>query len=315
VACNAANLDVGNFLLLESEGETLIKRLTLGETTDLEAFTNSKDCVLRWRDLFVATLSLTKPMSDTFSKQVYFPLKDSYHLLSPLFASSLNQRIVEKLDDARFGDIQKEARDFKKKEKYSSTLSLSYPQTSIHSFGGTNAQNISKLNHKKGFPRFCSAPPSWKSQRNISLNHADSFWRYYGRQVKSVILKIKAFITQYKETTSNMKLRSLRAALLDEAVDIFFECIATVRDQNAAPGWSDSSKLVHCECLLLDSANTDVDFQNIRAEGAWREELVERYARWMSKQLSDKTTTMADSESEEFSAVLTERIRCVKDYF
>ncbi|MFM9785779.1 type I-F CRISPR-associated protein Csy1, partial [Streptomyces scabiei] len=84
--------------------------------------------------------------SHKLAKQVYFPVGNDYHLLCPLFATSLAQVLHEKLVASRFGEEAKAARDAHKAGKWHPQPDVRYPDMAEMHFGGTKPQNISALN-------------------------------------------------------------------------------------------------------------------------------------------------------------------------
>ncbi|NOQ77484.1 MAG: hypothetical protein GQ475_06830 [Methylococcaceae bacterium] len=95
-------------------------------------------------------------------KQVYFPVKKDYHLLSILYPSPLMHELRYRITEMQFSEIAKLARKDKKENKYNETpISDIYNLTKI-GFGGANKQNISVLNNKHGgdFYLLSSVPPT-----------------------------------------------------------------------------------------------------------------------------------------------------------
>lgn len=53
----------------------------------------------QWIKGFQAALQDKQPSSHEKSKQLYFPVNDDYHLLSPLYATSMAQQLSDKLKE------------------------------------------------------------------------------------------------------------------------------------------------------------------------------------------------------------------------
>ncbi len=94
VVGNAAALDVASLLQLEQNGESLIAVIARGDSSALQPFAESENQLSEWMNGFQQVLIPKELSSHTLAKQLYFPVGDNeYHLLSPLFASSLVQEL------------------------------------------------------------------------------------------------------------------------------------------------------------------------------------------------------------------------------
>ncbi|WP_458399244.1 type I-F CRISPR-associated protein Csy1 [Mailhella sp.] len=95
VVGNAAALDVYKFLSLEAAGKSLLLRAFEDDPVFLAAL-GAGDEALAWFESFRQMTASSSPSSHTLAKQIYWPLGDGgYHLLSPLFPSSLVQQVYE----------------------------------------------------------------------------------------------------------------------------------------------------------------------------------------------------------------------------
>ncbi|VFS89954.1 CRISPR type I-F/YPEST-associated protein Csy1 [Raoultella planticola] len=61
-------------------------------TDRFAAFTDDAAQLDEWISGFSSALNTGEPTSHKLAKQSYFPVKEGYHLLSPLFATSLVSR-------------------------------------------------------------------------------------------------------------------------------------------------------------------------------------------------------------------------------
>ncbi|MCV5473018.1 type I-F CRISPR-associated protein Csy1, partial [Escherichia coli] len=92
-----------------------------------------------------------------------FPVDDGYHLLCPLFSSSLAQVMYEKLTAMRFSEESKAIRDAHKAGKWHSQPDIRFPNLAEMHYGGGNQQNISLLNIARVGRVWLlpSMPPTW----------------------------------------------------------------------------------------------------------------------------------------------------------
>jgi CRISPR-associated protein Csy1 len=84
------------------------------------------------------------------AKQGYFPVGDDYHLLSPLFATSLVHAMHQKMIAFRFGDEVKAIWKARREKTWHPTPLTLFPDSAEMHFGGTKPQNISYLNSVRG---------------------------------------------------------------------------------------------------------------------------------------------------------------------
>lgn len=295
VSGNAAALDVAKFLLLQVDGTSLIERLVQGEIEDLLPFAENPEQAEQWREAFSKVVAVAVPISDTLSKQVYFPVtqevgKQSYHVLCPLYPSSLAAEVAKRIELTRFSEEAKEIRETRRKRQFHNKADTSYPRISKQHFGGTKPQNISLLNSSRGFPLLNSEPPVWTSQdKPPSLRGKDALWSLLTRRARTPLQLLRNFIVRNKHRSSNLNLREERKELVDQVVDCFVLLTEEYRARQE-PGWSSDTDLDRSEKFLLDPQNPDPNFQSERSLGLWQEQVAERFATWFNSRLSTKFT-------------------------
>jgi len=102
---NAAVLDVAKLLQTRAEGgDSLLASLKRGDHSALAAFTDDVVQLNEWVAGFTHAFTPGEPASHKLAKQGYFPVGDDYHLISPLFATSLAHAMHQKMVSLRFGD-------------------------------------------------------------------------------------------------------------------------------------------------------------------------------------------------------------------
>ena len=95
-------------------------------------------------------------------KQVYFPVDDGYHLLSILTASGIMFKLKERINNIRFSDQVKQAREAKRKSELDEQGFSELYDLSVMGYGGAHPKNISVLNkdnHGETY-LFQSLPPT-----------------------------------------------------------------------------------------------------------------------------------------------------------
>ncbi|MDF5867093.1 type I-F CRISPR-associated protein Csy1 [Pseudomonas aeruginosa] len=186
VVGNAAALDVFKFLSLQYQGKNLLNWLTEDSAEAVQALSDNAEQAREWRQAFIGITAVKgAPASHSLAKQLYFPLPGSgYHLLAPLFPTSLVHHVHALLREARFGDAAKAAREARSRQESWPHGFSEYPNLAIQKFGGTKPQNISQLNSER-YGENCllpSLPPHWQRQdQRAPIRHSSVFEHDFGR--------------------------------------------------------------------------------------------------------------------------------------
>lgn len=300
----AADMPVHAFLSLDFDGKTMLE-LALSKDPDfLAALTDDQNDAEKWASQFSGVVSSkNNAVSSTLMRQVYFPAKnEKYHLLSPLFPSSLAHYVYNSITEARFSKESVNARMAWKKREYDSLGFKVYPDLVMQKFGGSNPRNFGQFNHERHGISYLlpSLPPIWSS-RDIPLPlRVNSVFKYHFlrfRQVRSLTRELKEFLENVQDY-NNVNIRRKRAAMVDSIIDELVQYTAIV--QNTSPGWTKKTEchLDEYEQLWLDPERGRIDEEFICRydAGEWREIIRARFARWLNRRLSGKKTPMGDPE-------------------
>ena len=300
VVGSAAALDVYKFLRLTHEGQNLLA-LSVRQAPDLAAALSSDASEAQtWMQAFAGLLQAKgQPTSHSLAKQLYWPavwgaetnaLDDtSYHLLEPLYASALAQRVYEQVQAERFGETAKEAREAKKQVVFHAHPVRFYPDMAIQKIGGSNAQNISQLNSQRRSNNYllASVPPQWVSQPLKPLLNTDSMFGRYGRraEVKTelrVLLKLLKTDPPPTLPTRNRRAQHVNALLLE-----LLQFTTELRELE--PGWVAQSecklKAQHAFWLDPDGAAQQAHAQNQAPPTDVLNVVSEDFALWFNHQL------------------------------
>lgn len=319
VVGSAAALDVYKFLKLEHEGQSLLM-LALAQDEDFACALS--DDVKEGRAWMSAFAGLTeprgRPASHTLAKQLYWLVGDdvhddaAFHLLAPLYASSLAHRVYEVLQDDRFSEASKAAREAKKLHAYSERPVREYPQMAIQQLGGTQPQNISQLNSERRGQNhlLASLPPVWRSVELKPLLNSNSMYPRFARRpaVKAALRELLEFLKT--DPTRNLATRNRRAALVMDVVDEFLQFTAELRNLDA--GWSLTAdcKLPEVQARWLDPDGwaQDDDINSRPPPTDVPERISESFANWLNDQLREPLP-MGDPEFLKWRKVMWEAIK------
>jgi len=244
---NAKYSSEASLVMLEVGGETLLDCLRRGDSSPLEPFAKSSDQLKSWMERFTK-IEPKKPPSAHRAKQIFFPLDDgSYHLLAPLFSSSLCHYFYENInsEEAKMAKIK---------------------------IGGSNSQNVSFLNSKrKGTVYLFNAePPERKDLKKPPLTEK-IFWRDFFRDIRE---KLREYIEFIKKERGNNRKFGLESK--DLRLKIYHDLFENVENiYRFEPGWSKNSSLDEAFRFWLDPRNEE--FEDADADTDWKEIIAERF--------------------------------------
>ena len=306
VVGNAAALDVYKLLKLEVNGRSLLTALLAQDSDALAALHTDPAQAQALRDAFV---SLTQPRAEgpsshTLAKQLYWltgtdACDDShYTLLAPLYATSLAHAVHAQVQEDRFGEANKAARQARRERKMHDGVFHDYPGLAVQNMGGTKPQNISQLNSERRGVNYLlsSLPPQWKASAvRLPVHAASVFDRLFiaRPEVRRAVRALRVFLESNPD--ANLATRERREELLDALVDELVSLAAELQ-QILPPGWSRDDErfadLHRSEQLWLDPLRAEqpdeADFAREWLQMDWPAAVGQRFANWLNAQLRGK---------------------------
>lgn len=331
VTGNAAALDVFRLLKRPHKGQSLLSLLTQYDSAALQALSEDAEQASQWAQAFVGILEgKGGPASHTLAKQLYFPLADDiYHLLAPLFPTTLVHGVHLRLQEDRFSEAAKAARKAKQDKQQHSHGFSDYPNMVVRKMGGSNPQGVSQLNSERGGANYllASVPPVWKDQGMQPPLRMPSVFGKRGvigrdRTVYLIAKALRPFLESVADVDNNMHIRDKRAemvqAIIDRVLDIATEL------QCLSGGWSadPTCKLSWAQKQWLDSYAIEAAQAAYETQAAvmgaadsafavpepteWREKVAEDFARWLNATISTDKIRMGDAEFVEWKHTFLE---------
>ena len=306
VVGNAAALDVYKLLKLEVNGRSLLTALLAQDADALAALHTDPAQAQALRDAFV---SLTQPRAEgpsshTLAKQLYWltgtdACDDAhYTLLAPLYATSLAHAVHAQVQEDRFGEANKAARQARRERKVHDGVFHDYPGLAVQNMGGTKPQNISQLNSERRGMNYLlsSLPPKWKVNAQRFPTHADSvFTRYFDS--RPLVRQTVKTLRRYLESNPNpvKDTRDHRKELVDMLVDEMVNMAAELQHA-LPPGWTLDdprfSALNEDEQTWLDALRAELpeedDFANRWLAMEWPDAIGTRFGNWLNARLEGK---------------------------
>ena len=290
VVGNAAALDVYKLLKLTHQGRSLLD-LAIAADADLGAALSADPILAQaWMAAYAGLAApRDKAASHSQAKQIYWPIGDNphddagYHLLAPLYPTSLVHRVYLALQDDRFSDAAKAAREARKAGELHQRPVREYPNLAIQSLGGTKPQNISQLNSERRGDNclLASLPPVWKSVDVKPLFGVDSLFKQYSgrKQVRTLAAQLRRFLES--DPAGNLKTRQHRDELVDALIDELMQFNAELGTLDA--GWSASAE---CDLPAAHRAWLDPDGCDPAVDDA-ADRVASDFANWLNGQLRD----------------------------
>lgn len=309
VVGNAAALDVFKFLKTEVEGKRLLEWMQVADVDLQLALSADTETANIWMKAFSSLVRDESSFSShEMAKQLYWlageePVEDSeYHLLQPMFSSALAHVVHADIQDARFGETNKIARQARRDKAPHDAVYRDYRELAVRKLGGTKPQNISQLNSERGGVNYllASLPPQWTDNGRIKLLHVDSVlssFRWFD-EVPEILSALSEFLRS--DPDSIKATREKREALeqaLGQQLAVFAENIR----QSQEPGWTrnPTCQLAYCEKLWLDPERyelpvreshqaEDEQFNSDYTWGDWPDDVAKRFANWLNEYLHKK---------------------------
>lgn len=235
-----------------------------------------------------------QPATHSLAKQIYYFLgAGTYHLLAPLFPSSLAHVVYDSVQTRFSEEVQNARKAFNKDQFYEAGF-YSYPNLVLSKFGGTKPQNISLLNSQRGGKAYLlsSLPPEWHNHNQVVPPlTVKSVMPQFKKRVGSLLYEFKSFLENIPR--NNFDLRKIREDYTQKICDQFIDFAAEF--QALEPGWSaqQNCKLSLYEQFWLDpdrdrDDEVDSEWRLHRQREHWQVEIEQMFAGWLNKNLSGK---------------------------
>ena len=318
---SAAALPLAAFFDFEIDDTTKIRDLILVDNTDFVAsLAGDQSLAKTYQQNFKAALQnvITEPVTDERNKQLLWVTNAyqgedidelNYINIIPLYPSVLTHEMYQRINQLKFSDENKAARDNRFKKTADQQPYISLNNLATVQLGGTKSQNVGRLNNFQSGRNYLlpSLPPI--------LNLADSTFKpsKFANTIfaKSLANKINPIIQDIfyviKSAKNNVEIRDARKEAMDEILKSIFEFANYMRNDLPA-GWTKDSELDECEQFWLDPKRAELpdeeEWSTRRVQTEWHKEIVHRFSRWMNTLLQEKfkdiRTDIADPEHHQW---------------
>ena len=323
---NAAALPLAGFLgiVVDEEKQTRLRDLILSDAPELTGvFASDPGKSDDYQQKLKAALesSLDKPVTNERNKQLLWPMSDTavedgYIATIPLYPSALASALQRKINDARYSEANKAAREQRKKAKGEQMSYVSLPDLAKVKLGGTKPQNISQLNSLQGGRHYLmpSLPPLFERRGfAITKNTKTMFTArlyYYcrvGFSELSGVVKAEKNVVEVRDRRKIDALDSILAEILSIAAHL----------QTQPAGWTKDYKLSWPEKYWLDPGRKDLPNEEAFAEqwekAEWVDSIQSAFAawvnNWLSKRFKNQRDEFGDADYLEWKREMEQAIR------
>ena len=318
---SAAALPLAAFFDFEIDDTTKIRDLILVDNTDFVAsLAGDQSLAKTYQQNFKAALQnvITEPVTDERNKQLLWVTNAyqgedidelNYINIIPLYPSVLTHEMYQRINQLKFSDENKAARDNRFKKTADQQPYISLNNLATVQLGGTKSQNVGRLNNFQSGRNYLlpSLPPI--------LNLADSTFKpsKFANTIfaKSLANKVNPILQDIfyvvKSAKNTVDIRDARKEAMDEILKRIFEFANYMRNDLPA-GWTKDSDLDECEQFWLDPKRAELPDEEQwcarREQTEWHKETIHRFARWMNTLLQEKfkdiRTEIADPEHNQW---------------
>ncbi len=304
---NAAALDVGRLLMqVTHEGKSLADHILANDISPLIPIAETQQQAEQWFEGFKQVFSSDILSSHKLAKQIYWPVADDYHLLSPLFASSFSQAVYDKRKELR--EVQ-----FNKDEAVKSDGYSVFSKLAVQTFGGTKPQNISQLNSQRGGKNYLldARPPTWNTIEKPPLNTESVFLSIYRNKAYKRVKQLQKYLELKFERDSTIEIREYRKSGVDDLIEILLSLAASIHSQPAGWSMSKECQLSLEEQLWLDPKRAELDqgFKEEMEKKEWHDKVAARFSSWLNTMLESNKLAPGDVEHRKWTVLVARQLR------
>ncbi|MPW97819.1 type I-F CRISPR-associated protein Csy1 [Moraxella catarrhalis] len=266
---------------------------------------------------YLNKLLLKKPLgeqTDGKNKQLLFYQQDgNYTCLIPLYPTSITHYVYQKISNVKYSEVNLQARKNRRENKDPAPY-CDIPNLAVTILGGTNSNNVSRLNNIQGGRNYLlpSLPPKISQDREFSLSKfCENF--FDSKTLKYHIQDDFNYVVQVvKDTRNTIDVRDKRKDAIDRLLHTIFG-IAHVL-QNKPAGWSKTYALPLAQKIWLDPYRADLDgeakFADEKTKQEWQKIILQDFASWFNQQLRSTIKELkfdfADAEYNEWQREIEE---------
>lgn len=283
---NGALITISRFLALSKDNKMIIDCILDNDFDFLEGFYLNNGQLEQWKLGLSEIVEARSITSCDKLKALYFPVDYTYadyHLLCPLYATSLAHQIFTDFTQAKYT---------KREDTYieSNKERVSFIDIAYINYGGEHAKNVSMLNANRGGKGylFSCKPPVWTSQNNEFTKQRTIFDRGIIRYRAYESLQFLAdFVARFQKIELSVA-KDDRKKWIIEWINDILQVMTNYADEiifSNDAGWTIDidNKFKQTYRLWLDPYYQNIEFQNTRNQTQWQNTISQDFAKWLAK--------------------------------
>lgn len=305
---NAAALPLASFFnfIVDEEKQLKLRDLLLSDDLRLDScFADDLELSKCYKKQFQQALmgDLTQPETHERNKQLLWANgenaieNDDYTCLIPLYPSSLTYAFYQKVNNNRYSEQNKQARENRNKKTVEQAHYVSINQLATVALGGSKPQNISQLMSAQGGRNYLlpSLPPIMASSHYFKLSTSQTTI-FNDRLVYACRYGLRQLFEVVEARKNVYEVRDSRIEALNIVLQSVLRIASKLQKQQA--GWSKDYQLEMCEKYWLDPKRSllpeEEAFRVEYEKGDWVDEVEHHFALWINRCLQKRFPKIAD---------------------
>lgn len=326
---NAAALPLASFFNI-AIGDYKLRELILENHESLiGCFSQDQSLSANYLAQFKAALDnkIESPLTSELNKQILWPincaqavLDNNYICLVPLYPSALTNHLHRTINNARYSEQNKQARENRKKKTAEQLPYLTMHDLAYIQLGGTKPQNISQLTSSQGGRNYLlpSIPP--KAIKDLNYKVYRKQQSIFNRSLRFYCSEgFKELFSVLAARKNNITIRDRRKDALDLIINTIF-AIANIIQQTKPAGWSKEYALAISEKFWLDPMREDMEdeeeFKALKQQTDWAKEIEHSFSLWVNqilqKEFPEYANELNDPEINEWRKQIREAIKACR---
>jgi CRISPR-associated protein Csy1 len=242
-----------------------------------------------------------------------------YHLLAPLFSTSIAHYVWKIIEEDRFSVDAQDARAARRTRTAYPHGYRTYPDLAIQRVGGANPQNAGQLNMERNGKNYLlpSLPPAWRAERaQVPLYVKSIFDHLFGNRTR--VRRALGAFQEWREgvvaAVDSAPARRMRMGVARELHDELLQFAAELHE--VKPGWSldPGCQLNPEEQCWLDPrrADSDESFAAFCRTNGWEDSVCARYENWLSTRLDVPAVLRSQTEAAHWASFLNEELHMIR---
>lgn len=238
-----------------------------------------------WCNQIKQAYTSQKIRTHVLAKQIYIPVAESYHLVSPMYSSSLAQHIYLAIKEAH--DKDNPARVARKHHQWCEHEAIYFPNIATLGVTKSNHQNVSKLNGERAGQMylFSSLPPKIKHNPNPPKDFKQLKRRFF-YPCKDNLSEIKAllYVVEDKDLFLDFSKRNILIEHIQSIMEKILDMMLMIRQQYTQ-GWSSEYSFPMSVRLFIDEEILNTQTFSQPEVTSYIGDLAVEFAQWINKKI------------------------------